>query len=170
MSDKVWFQHSGTPQKYDFDPHGSGRFRQGSGENPHQHGFDFLSEVERMRQEGLSNTQIAKAMKYSTTEWRAKLSVERDAYNMELYSRALKLKDRDWSNVAIGKELVISEGKVRNLLKYADKYDHTVLSNTADILRKAVANKTYVDVGEGVEIDLGISRTKMNAALRALKD
>ena len=46
MSDKVFLAHTGTPQMFDYDPNGSGRYRQGSGDNPHQHGFDFLYEVE----------------------------------------------------------------------------------------------------------------------------
>ena len=170
MSEKTWIQHSGTPQNFDFDPNGSGRYRQGSGENPHQHGFNFLYEVSKLRKEGLNNTQIAKAMGYSTTEWRAKLSVEKDKLLMDQHSKALKLRDKGWSNVAIGKELGISEGKVRGLLKYSENYDHTVLSNTVDILKKSVDKKTYIDVGEGVERDLGISRTKMDAALQQLKD
>ena len=63
MSEKVYLKHTGTPQNYDFDPHGSGRYREGSGENPHQHGFHFLAEIERLRkEEGLSDTEIAKRM------------------------------------------------------------------------------------------------------------
>ena len=31
MSNKLYLKHTGTPQQYDFDPHGSGRYRQGSG-------------------------------------------------------------------------------------------------------------------------------------------
>ena len=170
MSTKVYLSHSGTPQNFDYDPHGSGRYRQGSGENPHQHGFDFLNEVAELRKQGLNNTQIARAMGYSSTEWRAKLTVERNKRNMARYNKAVRLKDAGWSNVAIGKELGVSEGKVRDLLKYPESYDHTVLSNTVDILKKAVETKTYVDVGEGVELDLGISRTKLQAALRQMKE
>ena len=48
MSEKKFLSHTGTPQMFDYDPHGSGRYRQGSGENPHQHGFDLLYEVEKM--------------------------------------------------------------------------------------------------------------------------
>ena len=29
--------HYGTPQNFDMDPNGSGRYRQGSGDNPNQH-------------------------------------------------------------------------------------------------------------------------------------
>lgn len=109
--------HSGTPQKFDFDPHGSGRYRQGSGENPHQHGFDFLVEVEKLRKTGMTNTEIAKAMGYSTGEWRAKLT----NYKAEKYAsdaaRAYKMRyERQMSNQAIAKELGVSEGTVRNML------------------------------------------------------
>ena len=52
MSNKLFLAHYGTPQNVDFDPHGSGRFRQGSGENPHQHGFDFLYEIQKMKDSG----------------------------------------------------------------------------------------------------------------------
>ena len=40
-SDKLY--HIGTPQLVDYDPHGSGRYRQGSGANPHQHETDARS-------------------------------------------------------------------------------------------------------------------------------
>ena len=44
--DEELIEHSGTPQRYDGDPNGSGRYRQGSGENPNQHtSCDFLTRV-----------------------------------------------------------------------------------------------------------------------------
>ena len=33
--------HVGTPQMYDGDPNGSGRYRQGSGSKPYQHSSSF---------------------------------------------------------------------------------------------------------------------------------
>ena len=77
MSKKTFLAHTGTPQMFDFDPNGSGRYRQGSGENPHQHGFDFLYEVEKLRASGKfkNNTEIAKYMGFSTGEWRAKMTI-----------------------------------------------------------------------------------------------
>lgn len=171
MSKKVFLEHTGTPQKFDFDPHGSGRYRQGSGENPHQHGFDFLAEVEELRKKGMSNTEIAKAMNYSTGEWRAKITnykAEKYAYDA---GRAYKMKyERQMSNSAIARELGVSEGTVRNMLKNPEKMKDEQLNNTVNILRESVANKTYIDVGEGVERSLGIPRTKMDAALQKLKE
>ena len=173
MSEKTYLAHYGTPQKYDFDPEGSGRYRQGSGENPHQHGFDFLAEVEKLRASGKykNNTEIAKAMGFSTGEWRAKLTIAKaEKYAADAAKVYHMRYDRQMSNIAIAKELGISEGTVRNMLKNPEKMKDEMLNNTTDILRKAVAEKTYIDVGEGVERDLGIPRTKLDAALQKLKD
>lgn len=169
MSEKTYLAHVGTPHEGS-TPH-SGRYEWGSGENPHQHGFDFLVEVERLRAKGMTNTEIAKAMGYSTGEWRAKLTnqkAEKYAYDA---GRVYKMKyEQKMSNTAIAAKLGISEGTVRNMLKNPDKIRDQTLDNTADILRKSVAEKTYIDVGEGVERSLGIPRTKMDAALQRLKD
>ena len=171
MSKKIFLAHAGTPQMVDFDPHGSGRYRQGSGENPHQHGFDFLLEVKKMRAQGMSETEIAKALGYSTGELRAKVTnygAEKRAYEA---GKVYKMKyERQMSNTAIAKELGISEGKVRNLLKNPENKKDEQLRNTVDILKKSLEEKKYIDVGEGVERSLGIPRTKLNAALQQLKE
>ena len=171
MSEKTFLAHVGTPQNFDFDPHGSGRYRQGSGENPHQHGFDFLYEVQKLRDKGMNNTEIAKAMGYSTGEWRAKLTnAKAEKYAADAAKVFHMRNDRQMSNTAIAKELGISEGTVRNMLKNPEKMKDQILDSTTNILKEAVKSKTYIDVGEGVEISLGIPRTKLDAALQKLKD
>ena len=173
MSEKTFLAHTGTPQRFDFDPKGSGRYRQGSGENPHQHGFDFLYEVEKLRASGRykNNTEIAKAMGYSTGEWRAKMTnAKAEKYAADVAKVCHMRYDRQMSNTAIAKELSLSEGTVRNMLKNPEKMRDKELENTVNVLKDAVKNKTYIDVGEGVERSLGIPRTKMDAALQKLKD
>ena len=173
MNKKVFLAHTGTPQMFDFDPNGSGRYRQGSGENPHQHGFYFLYEVKKMRASGLykNNTEIARAMGYSTGEWRAKMTNAKAEKYAHDAARVYHMRyDRQMSNTAIAKQLGISEGTVRNMLKNPEKMRDKELEATTDILKEAVKNKTYIDVGEGVERSLGIPRTKMDAALQRLKD
>ena len=173
MSEKTFLAHTGTPQMFDFDPNGSGRYRQGSGENPHQHGFDFLYEVEKLRASGKykNNTEIAKAMGFSTGEWRAKMTnAKAEKYASDAAKVYHMRYDRQMSNTAIAKELGISEGTVRNMLKNPEKMRDKELENTVNVLKDAVKNKTYIDVGEGVERSLGIPRTKMDAALQKLKD
>lgn len=168
MSEKLYLAHVGTPHEGSI-PH-SGRYEWGSGENPHQHGFDFLVEIDRLRKKGMTDTEIAKAMGYSTGEWRAKRTnakAEKYAYDA---GRVLRYKEKGMSNTAIAEKLGLSEGTVRNMLKNPEKMKDQILDSTADMLRQAVADKTYIDVGEGVERSLGIPRTKMDAALQKLKD
>ena len=173
MSKKTFLAHTGTPQQFDFDPHGSGRYRQGSGENPHQHGFDFLNEVEKLRASGKfkNNTEIARYMGFSTGEWRAKMTnAKAEKYAADAAKVYHMRYERQMSNTAIAKELGISEGTVRNMLKNPEKMRDKELESTTDVLREAVKKKKYIDVGEGVERSLGIPRTKMDAALQKLKD
>ncbi len=169
MSKKVFLQHSGTPHEGSV-PH-SGRYPWGSGENPGQHRFDLLFEVEKMKKSGKfkNETEIAKALGYSSGELRAiktALIAEQKAMQAD---KIRKLKEKGYSNLAIAKEMNISEGTVRNVLKDVEESKNDKLQATADILKNAVDTKTYVDIGEGVERTLGIPRTQLNAAIKRLE-
>ena len=52
--------HYGTPQLYPGDPHGSGRYREGSGDSPNQHGSDdFLTRIDDLKKQGLTEMVCA---------------------------------------------------------------------------------------------------------------
>ncbi len=53
--DDYVLMHYGMPRR-------SGRYPWGSGDNPYQHSGDFLSRVEELKKEGLSETEIARTM------------------------------------------------------------------------------------------------------------
>ena len=174
MSDLIFLSHSGTPQMYDFDPNGSGRYRQGSGENPHQHDFDLYYEVQRYKKDfpNMTNDEIYKALGYeSTGEARAKYAYQREqvvAYNR---ARAIRMRnERQMSATAISRELGVTEGTVRNWLKDSDDVKDQIISNTANTSKDLLNEYPYLDVGEGTASRLGISQTKLDAALQSLKD
>lgn len=174
MSDLIFLSHSGTPQMYDFDPNGSGRYRQGSGKNPHQHDFDLYYEVQRYKKDfpNMTNDEIYKALGYeSTGEARAKYAYQREqvvAYNR---ARAIRMRnERQMSATAIARELGVTEGTVRNWLKDSDDVKDQIISNTANTLKDLLNEYPYLDVGEGTASRLGISQTKLDAALQSLKD
>jgi len=54
--------HSGVAHDENPPGRGSGRYAWGSGENPRQHQFDFLSEVSNLRKNGYSDEEIAKVL------------------------------------------------------------------------------------------------------------
>ena len=173
--------HSGTPQLFPGDPHGSGRYREGSGENPYQHGNGgFLGQYYYYKESGefKNDTEIARAMGYSTTEFRAlktnakaeKRAADR-ARAIELMNRQIEnSKDGTYNRSEIAREMGIRESSVRNLLNPVLNERSQITKNVADVLKKNVDSKKYIDVGEGVENQLGISQTKLRAAVNSLKD
>ena len=157
--------HYGTPRH-------SGRYPWGSGDNPYQHESWFMSEVNRMRKEGKNDTEIANAMNMSTTEFRSKITIAKERVTKQKRERALYLYGKGYSKTKIAEIMDVSEGTVRNYLK--PKSDiATPKSNTVEkalYLKEQVDAKGMIDVGTGVELGLGISDVKLNAALKILED
>lgn len=158
-------EHSGVKRR-------SGRYEWGSGEIPYQHEpwFQWLSEAEARKAEGLTETELAKAMGMSTTEYRQMRSVAKAQKRAADSAFAMRLKEKGYSNVAIGERMGINESSVRLLLKPSLQVKNNILNNTADILAQNVAEKGYIDVSSGTELYLGVTQTKLNAALKKLKD
>lgn len=162
--------HYGTPQRFAGDPHGSGRYREGSGENPYQHGSPFLDQVRELREQGLSNKDIWERMGMKSGEFRSRITIENARKKEADATHALELKDKGYSNVEIGKMLGISEGTVRNYLKPSFELRKNKVESLANVLKDQVEEKTYLDVGKGVEAQLGVAKTQMKPALSLLKD
>lgn len=154
--------HYGTPRH-------SGRYPWGSGKNPYQRNASFLAHVQKLRKEGLSDAQIAKGMNMTTKELTYRYSIAKDEKRMEDAAFALTLKDKGYSNVAIGKRMGINESSVRNLLNPVLDERARQTKATADLLKKQLEQKKYLDVGVGTENYLGISRVKLETALEKLK-
>ena len=148
----------------------SGRYPRGSGEDPNQHSTDFLIEYRKLHAQGVSDTDIAKGMKMTTTELRARRSMDSDAERAQYIARATKLKDNGYSNVKIGEMMNANESVVRSWLKQSETGRANATKNTAELLKKHVDEKGMIDVGVGVERELGISKTKLDTAVSMLKE
>ena len=163
--------HYGTPHA-GYIPH-SGRYEYGSGDNPYQRDNSFLRAYKEAHASGMTDKEFADARGMSTTELRARIATE-DAEQKAWYiAAARRLKAKGWSNGAIAEELLgkkSQESTVRNWLKATDKRKHTKVTNIAAQLEKEVKEKGCIDVGKGVELELGISKENLNAALLQLKD
>lgn len=148
----------------------SGRWPWGSGENPYQHESWFLGEMTRLREQGMDDTEIAKEMGMSTNEFRTRRTVERNQKIASDSTHALTLKDQGYSNVEIGEILGVSEGTVRRYLNPALKMRENKTQLLANELKNQVEEHPYLDVGKGVELQLGVSKTQMKPALSLLKE
>lgn len=148
----------------------SGRYPWGSGDNPYQHSGDFLSRVQELESQGLSQTEIVKMMGLdSTTQLRVARSVaihERRRLEVE---RAKSLQSDGYNVTEIGRIMGKNESSIRSLLNEDSESRMNRAEETANVLKKELANKHMLDVGAGVERELGVSRNKLDEAVFMLE-
>jgi DNA-binding CsgD family transcriptional regulator/biotin operon repressor len=149
-------------------PRRSGRYPWGSGGDPQRH-TSFRSHVKELRKQGLSDVEIARGQGMTTTQLRARLSLEKAEERNANMSEAIRLKDKGYSNMEIGRRMGLNESSVRSLLDPVLAERASVTRATANMLKDAVDQKRFVDVGSGVENYMGVSRTKLNTAIAELQ-
>ena len=163
--------HYGMPRR-------SGRYPWGSGDNPYQHSGDFLSRYDELKKQGLSETEIARAMGFvdkktnltQTTKLRTQVSLAREERRADLVARARSLREDGLSLDAIAKEMGYNnDSSVRSLLNENSEARMNQARATAEIIKKAINEKGMIDVGAGVERELGVSKEKLNEALYILE-
>lgn len=160
-----YIAHYGTPRH-------SGRYPWGSGgDDVGQRNRDFLNYVADLKRQGMTEAEIARGIGLdSTTKLRAAKSIAKNAQKQADIFQAQRLKDKGLSNVAIGERMGINESSVRALLAPGQKDKADILDSTTNVLKDQVANKKYIDVGAGVELHMGVSRTKLNTAVAVLEE
>lgn len=156
--------HYGTPRH-------SGRYPWGSGKDPYQHSGDFLSRVNELKKQGLSEKEIADAVGLTTTQLRVQKSLAKDEQRTLQVDRARSLREDGLSTNKIAEKMGIAESSVRSLLNTESEARMNASRNLADFLKKQVDEKGMIDVGTGVERELGsdISREKLKQALYILE-
>ena len=150
---------------------GSGRYPKGSGENPNQHPKGLSGFVKNLRDQGMTESEVAKYLGYkSTTELRAKMMADTNSRKRTMSDLAIKYHDQGMSNTAIAEKLGVSEGTIRNYLdpELSNRFGKT--TNVANMLKDEVDQKRYIDVGAGVEIECGISKERMKTAVGMLQE
>ena len=155
----------------------SGRYPWGSGESPNQRNKDFLAYIDDLKRKGLSDVEIAKGIgemdkseRFNTSQLRASKAIAKNEVKAAQIAQAVKLSNARMSNVAIGKEMGIPESTVRTLLAPDSKMKNEKLFTSMDILKDQVKEKTYLDIGAGTEILMGVSDTHLKTAVAGLKE
>ena len=163
--------HYGMPRR-------SGRYPWGSGDNPYQRSGDFLSRVEELKKSGLSETEIARAMGFidpktggtQTTRLRAQVSLAKDERRALQVATAKGLREKGYSLNEIAEQMgFANDSSVRSLLNENSEVRMNQAKKTAEFLKKQIDEKGMIDVGAGVERELGISKEKLNQALYILE-
>ena len=139
----------------------SGRYRWGSGEEPYQ-SIGFLGEYKKLKEQNLSDTEIANAMGITTSVLRTKRTWARKEEKQGREQRIHAMKEAGLSNTAIAKLENVSEGTIRNMISPKEKHQSKQLEGINKALVQGVENTGYLDVGVGVELQLGVPRTRFN--------
>lgn len=172
ISDETQLKHYGT--KYH-----SGRYPWGSGEDPYQHGGDLLSRVADLKKQGLSEVEIAAALgitdngqpdgKPSTTKLRVQLSLATYERRSNAVATAKSLRDDGLNFSEIGRKMGINESTVRSLLNTESEAKMNASKQTAEFLKSKVDEFGMIDVGKGVENQLGVPKGRLENALYMLE-
>ncbi len=155
--------HYGMPRR-------SGRYPWGSGKDPYQHSGDFLSRIDQLSKSGMTEKEIAESMGLNTTQLRIQKSMAKEERRSLEVARAKGLREKGYSLKEIANEMGYkNDSSVRSLLNEGSEQRMNQSKKTADFLKKQVDEKGMIDVGVGVERELGISREKLNTALYMLE-
>ena len=159
----------------------SGRYPYGSGEDPYQHNGDFLTRVERLKKEGWKETaeNVQKEFGLKLEDYRNEKYWAEYTRKEQQIAKAKSLREKGYGNSAIGKEMGVNESTVRSWFNPESEARMAAAKETADFLKQQIAEKGMLDVGkdaekfinlgEGAEKKLGISRTKLDQAIYALE-
>ena len=148
----------------------SGRYPWGSGDNPFQHGGDFLSRVEELQSQGKTEKQIAEELKMSTTDLRMQVRVAKHERRMVLADRAKSLREEGKTLDEIAKIMGYNnDSSVRALLNENTATNKNKARQTAERLKQELAEKGALDVGTGAERELGVSSGVLQEALFILE-
>lgn len=169
-SNESVLEHYGTKRH-------SGRYPWGSGKTPYQHSGDFLSRVNELKKNGLSEKNILETInngmpdeyKMGLTEFRIALQKAGHDRKALEYDQIRALKDDGLGWKAIGDKLGMSESSVRS--KYNNGIGEKVsqAEKIAETLKKEVDKKGMIDISEGANQVLGVSESKLDEAAYILE-
>lgn len=163
----------------------SGRYPWNSGDNenkPQSHiNRTFLDTVNGLRKQGMTDVEICRSFdikdkhgnitdSFATTNLRAAISIAKNEERADLISQAQRLKAKGVSTTEIGNRLGKNESTIRSLLAPGQADKASAITNIADMLQKEVADKKFIDVGEGVSYHVGVSKNTFDNAVAVLKE
>lgn len=192
--------HVGTPQNFDNDPHGSGRYRQGSGERPHQHDWDLMARIDKIKatNPGIKPAEIAAQLGYYSTDRYGHIKydkktgepigsvvhlnavtslatnhIKQDEYwQIKQYDNSIDPDTgKHYTDTKIAKLMGLAgESSVRNKRKTGEKGNINRFEEIADRLQAEIDSKGVIDISKGVENYLDCSQADVRAAREILAD
>jgi len=173
--------HEGVAHDENPPGRGSGRYPFGSGKNPYQHTTvgDFNAYVNQMMKKGLTEVEIAEGLNISTTTLRNIKRIDKNKFRRAIVEYAKKRDSEGVSREQIAAEIrekfhtdkYKGESSVRSLLNEDSERKMDISLKTADELKRILDEQPggMLEVGLGVEAEIGITRGKLDEALKSLE-
>lgn len=161
----------------------SGRYPWGSGDIPYQHepGFpetppyssakDWLNDYDKLKKEGVDEKEIAKIFDFgSTTNLRAAHRAATVYARNDERNLAMKYMKEGKSLRETAKLMGYNnDSSVRSLLNEATNQNKNKIFDIARQIKDGVDKYKRIDVGEGAEVELGVSQETLEQALYVLQ-
>ena len=165
----------------------SGRYPYGSGNDPYQHDpgypFDtarsFYNTVREYEKSGKTDHEIIDILnnefyhnvgeELSLRQYRTYKKLARKEIEQDNFNQMLVWQRQGVSNSEMARRLGVTEGYVRNHLKEGNEPKELAARQTADFLKQQIDEKGMIDVGAGIELDIGKSRQNIDDAILILQ-
>lgn len=155
----------------------SGAHPWGSGEIPYQHEpwftwgkNDWLNKYREYEKEGMSKADIAKEFGMTSTALKARYSNAINQERIQMISANDALTEEGYNRSERARMMGVNESTIRSLEDSKSRERTERAMNTAKILKEQVDTRGNIDISTGAEIRLGVSKAKLNQAVKLLEE
>ena len=150
----------------------SGRYPWGSGDKSYQRSKNFLDRITQLKSKGWKETDanIQKEFGMTKSEYSKMKSISKNEEQLYNISRIKKLYEEGYNRSEIARKMGKNESTIRGYELQDEKAKVYQLKETVDFIRDRLKKHKMIDVGSGVENDLGITRKRLDSALYILQD
>ena len=146
----------------------SGRYEYGSGKDGYQ-STSFIGQYENLKSQKLSPKEIAERLNMNSTELRTNITWARHEQKKALAYQVKKDFESGITNKSeLARKYNTSEGTIRNVLSNKESHQSKQLETINKALVDGVKEHTYLDVGIGVELQIGVPRTRFDAVVNKM--
>ncbi len=171
--DTNYLAHEGVGHLDDPPGRGSGRYGWGTGKNPGQHQFTFMSEVRRLRAKGMADKDIAKTLlgpDASISTLRMEIAYQKTEERRADTARARELLIESNGNASkAARRMGKSESSFRKLVDADLESNNDKYLNTANYLKEKMSDGTILNISPGTEISMNVTNNTLKNAVYMLE-
>lgn len=166
--------HEGVGHDENPPGRGSGRYGWGTGENPYQHQFNFMSELKNLRKKGLKDSEIAKMLlgeHATTTDLKAEIAIaEKEERRLKINEAMKYLEAAKGNKLQASKMMGVPPSSFYKLVDPVLQDRTEKYQNTANALKHRILELGQpIDVSKGTEINLNVTRDTLRVAIAMLE-